>query len=92
MTAETNAGNKDRFGRGGGSFKRNLVYELENLWKFVRLFSVNNHKPIACVQRDYCRSFHLANKAFAITCFGTTANRFSDVQLAARGPHITRRN
>jgi len=70
--AETNAGNKDRFGRRGGSYKRNLVYELENLWKFVKIISVNTYKPIACVQRDYCSSLHLTKEAFAITCFGTT--------------------
>ena len=29
MTAETSAGNKDWFGRGGGSYKRYLVCELK---------------------------------------------------------------
>lgn len=59
----------------GSVWERRVSYKrkLENLCKFVQIVSVNTHKPIACVQRDYCGSFRRTKEAFAITCFGTTA-------------------
>ena len=51
----------------------------------MRLVSVNTYKPIACVRRNYCSSFHITNKAFAIACFGTKATELVMCNLQPAG-------